>query len=133
MVTGALKRGFRNPFRSAVRAAIVILLLALVTGACALMVQAAFASREQIARLESRVRTLIELREAGAFGTGGFGGDKPIGEEHFSRRSATPCNGTPSCSSATWMRLSNSVPAARWATSTWWPARTSCLRRCWTR
>lgn len=84
MVTGALARGLRNPFRSAVRAAIVVLLLALVTGVCALMVQAAFASREQIARLESRVRTLIELREAGAFGTGGFGGDKPVGEEHFS-------------------------------------------------
>ena len=30
------------------------------------------------------MRTLIELREAGAFGTGGFGGDKPVGEEHFS-------------------------------------------------
>ncbi len=84
MVTGALVRGFRNPFRSAVRAAIVVLLLALVTGLSALMVQAAFASRGQIARLESRVRTLVELREAGAFGTGGFGGDKPIGEEHFS-------------------------------------------------
>jgi hypothetical protein len=67
-----------------VRAAIVVGLLALVTGLCALMVQAASASRHQIAQLEARVRTLIELREAGAFGTGGFGGDKPIGEEHFS-------------------------------------------------
>lgn len=84
MVPGAIGRGFRNPFRSVVRAAVVIVLLALVTGICALMVQAAVASRAQIARLEARVRTLIELREAGAFGTGGFGGDKPVGEEHFS-------------------------------------------------
>jgi len=81
---GAAARGLRNPFRSWVRAAIVVGLLALVTGLCALMVQAASASRHQIAQLEARVRTLIELREAGAFGTGGFGGDKPIGEEHFS-------------------------------------------------
>lgn len=84
MPLGAIVRGFRNPFRSAVRAAIVVVLLALVTGLCALMVQAAVASRQQVASLESRVRTLIELREAGAFGTGGFGGDKPVGEEHFS-------------------------------------------------
>jgi ABC-type antimicrobial peptide transport system permease subunit len=66
------------------RAAVVVLLLALVTGLCALMVQATRASRQQIAAMEGRVRTLIELREAGAFGTGGFGGDKPVGEEHFS-------------------------------------------------
>jgi ABC-type antimicrobial peptide transport system permease subunit len=61
-----------------------VLLLALVTGILSLMAQAALASRQQIARLDARVRTLIELREAGAFGTGGFGGDKPIGEEGFS-------------------------------------------------
>ncbi len=63
---------------------VVVLLLALVTGLLSLMVQAAVASRQQIARLDARVRTLIELREAGAFGTGGFGGDKPAGEEAFS-------------------------------------------------
>ena len=62
----------------------VVLLLALVTGFLALMVQATFASREQIAAMEGRVRTLVELREAGAFGTGGFGGDKPIGHDRFS-------------------------------------------------
>ncbi|MBI3938866.1 MAG: ABC transporter permease, partial [Betaproteobacteria bacterium] len=45
--------------------------------------QAALAAREQVATLAARVRTLIELREAGAFGTGGFGGDKPAGEEAF--------------------------------------------------
>lgn len=81
---GAAARGLRNPFRSRMRAAIVVALLALVTGFLALMVQAALASRQQIARLDARVRTLIELREAGAFGTGGFGGDKPVGEHHFS-------------------------------------------------
>jgi len=83
-MTGAFLRGLRNPFRSMTRAAVVVLLLALVIGLLALMVQATRASREQIAAMEGRVRTLIELREAGAFGTGGFGADKPIGEEHFS-------------------------------------------------
>jgi len=83
-MTGALLRGLRNPFRSMTRAAVVVLLLALVIGLLALMVQATRASRQQIAAMEGRVRTLIELREAGAFGTGGFGADKPIGEEHFS-------------------------------------------------
>jgi ABC-type antimicrobial peptide transport system permease subunit len=63
---------------------VVVVLLALVTGFLALMVQAALASRNQIARLDARVRTLVELREAGAFGTGGFGGDKPVGEHDFS-------------------------------------------------
>ncbi len=81
---GAALRGFRNPFRSRIRALIVVLLLSLVTGFLGLMAQAALSSRQQVARLDARVRTLIELREAGAFGTGGFGGDKPIGEEDFS-------------------------------------------------
>lgn len=80
----AIGRGFINPFRHRARAVVVIALLSLVTGFLALMVQATLASRHQIAGMESRVRTLIELREAGAFGTGGFGGDNPIGEEHFS-------------------------------------------------
>jgi hypothetical protein len=84
MTAGAVSRGLRNPFRSRVRAAVVVGLLGVVTGLCALMVQAASMSRQQIAKLEARVRTLVELREAGAFGTGGFGGDKPVGEEHFS-------------------------------------------------
>ena len=80
----ALSRGFINPFRNKARAVVVVALLSMVTGFLALMVQGTLASREQIANMEGRVRTLIELREAGAFGTGGFGGDKPIGEEHFS-------------------------------------------------
>lgn len=62
----------------------VVALLSIVTSFLALMVQASLASRQQIVYMEQRIRTLIELREAGAFGTGGFGGDKPIGEEHFS-------------------------------------------------
>jgi ABC-type antimicrobial peptide transport system permease subunit len=61
-----------------------VVLLALVTGILGLMMQAALASQQQIARLDASVRTLVELREAGAFGTGGFGGDRPAGEEHFS-------------------------------------------------
>lgn len=80
----AIGRGFINPFRNKARAVVVVVLLSLVTGFLALMVQATFASREQIASMEGRVRTLIELREAGAFGTGGFGGDKPIGHNRFS-------------------------------------------------
>ncbi|OGA54736.1 MAG: hypothetical protein A3G24_11785 [Betaproteobacteria bacterium RIFCSPLOWO2_12_FULL_62_13] len=80
----AIGRGFINPFRNKARAVVVVALLSLVTALLALMVQATLASRQQIASMEGRVRTLIELREAGAFGTGGFGGDKPIGEEHFS-------------------------------------------------
>ena len=79
-----MRRGVVNPFRNGARAVVVVALLSLVTGFLALMVQATIASRQQIATLEGRVRTLIELREAGAFGTGGFGGDKPVGEEHFS-------------------------------------------------
>ena len=81
---GAIRRGLRNPFRNLVRTAVAVLLLALVLGLLALMVQAASLSRQQLGKLEARVRTLIELREAGAFGTGGFGADKPIGEEAFS-------------------------------------------------
>lgn len=80
----AIGRGFINPFRNRARAVVVVVLLSIVTGLLALMVQASFASRAQVSGMEGRVRNLIELREAGAFGTGGFGGDKPIGEEHFS-------------------------------------------------
>jgi cell division protein FtsX len=83
-VNGAIRRGLRNPFRNRVRTGVAVLLLALILGLLALMVQAAFTTRRQLGRLEARVRTLIELREAGAFGTGGFGGDKPPGEEGFS-------------------------------------------------
>lgn len=83
-MTGAIWRGVRNPFRSVIRALVVVSLLAIVIGFLALMLQATLATRAQIASMEGRVRTLIELREAGAFGTGGFGADQPVGEGHFS-------------------------------------------------
>jgi ABC-type lipoprotein release transport system permease subunit len=79
----ALGRGLRNARRSRTRATVVTLLLAAVMGTLAVMMQVALVSRERIASLEARVRTLVELREAGAFGTGGFGGDKRLGEEDF--------------------------------------------------
>jgi hypothetical protein len=82
-ITGPVRRGLRNPWRSRARAAVVVLLLASVTGFLALSIEAAIATRRQIAALDARAGTLIELREAGAFGTGGFGADKPVGEEHF--------------------------------------------------
>ena len=79
-MTATILRGLRNPFRSLMRALVVVVLLALVIGFLALIIQATLASRAKIAAMDERVRTLIEIREAGAFGTGGFGGDNPIGE-----------------------------------------------------
>jgi len=64
-----------------VRTTVVLLLLSVVIGLFAVMVQAAFQTQEQLETLQAGLRTLIELREAGAFGTGGFGGDKPVGAE----------------------------------------------------
>ena len=81
---GALTRGLRNPGRNLARSALVALLLSVIIGIFVIMVRAASLTRQQLNQLEARVRTLIELREAGAFGTGGFGGDKPVGEEAFS-------------------------------------------------
>lgn len=80
----AVARGLRNPFRNRVRTVVVVLLLALIIGLFAVMVQGSSQSREQLGSLQTNVRTLVELREAGAFGTGGFGGDKPVGAEDFS-------------------------------------------------
>jgi putative ABC transport system permease protein len=81
---GALVRGCRNPFRNRIRSAVVVSLLSLVIGLFAILVQGALATREKLQDLQAGVRTVIELREAGAFGTGGFGGDKPVGEADFS-------------------------------------------------
>ncbi len=92
----AISRGFINPFRNKARAVVVVALLSVVTGFLALMVQATFASRQQIASMEGRVRTLIELREAGAFGTGGFGGDKPIGHDRFTTDTLDTAKAIPS-------------------------------------
>ena len=81
---GALVRGCRNPFRNRIRSAVVVILLSLVIGLFAILVQGALATREKLQDLQAGVRTVVELREAGAFGTGGFGGDKPVGEADFS-------------------------------------------------
>jgi putative ABC transport system permease protein len=81
---GALSRGIRNPFRHRVRTMVVVVLLAIVIGLFAILVQGAMATRQQLENLQANVRTVVELREAGAFGTGGFGGDKPVGAEDFS-------------------------------------------------
>ncbi|MBI2297130.1 MAG: ABC transporter permease [Betaproteobacteria bacterium] len=80
---GAIARGVGNLLRSKPRTLVCVTLFGLVLSLFVLLAQAALAAREQVATLEARVRTLIELREAGAFGTGGFGGDKPVGEEAF--------------------------------------------------
>ncbi len=80
----AVAQGLRNVLRNRVRTGIAALVLAIVIGFFALMVQGAMATRQQLEVLHANVRTTIELREAGAFGTGGFGGDKPAGAEHFS-------------------------------------------------
>lgn len=80
----ALVRGCRNPFRNRFRSAVVVTLLALVIGLFAVLVQGALATRAKLESLQAGVRTVVELREAGAFGTGGFGGDKPVGAEDFS-------------------------------------------------
>lgn len=92
----AITRGLINPLRSKARAVVVVALLSLVTGFLALMVQATLASREQIAGMEGRIRTLIELREAGAFGTGGFGGDKPVGHDRFTTDTLQTAKSIPS-------------------------------------
>ncbi len=65
------------------RALVMVSLLALVVGFLALMIEATMAGREKIAEMDRQEHTVIEMREAGAFGTGGFGGDNPIGEEGF--------------------------------------------------
>lgn len=80
----AIVRGLRNPLRNRVRAAAAVLLLAAVIGLFAVLIQGALLTRTQIESLEANVRTVIELREAGAFGTGGFGGDRPAGAQDFS-------------------------------------------------
>ncbi len=77
-------RGFRNPFRNRLRSAVVVVLLSLVIGLFAVLVQGALATQDKLESLQAGVRTVVELREAGAFGTGGFGGDKPVGELDFS-------------------------------------------------
>jgi len=80
----AVTRGLRNPFRTRVRTGVVVLLLAIIIGLFAVMVQGASLTRQKLEDLQASVRTVIELREAGAVGTGGFGGDRPVGADTFS-------------------------------------------------
>lgn len=91
----ALGRGMRNPFRNRVRSAAVVALLAVVIGVFAMLVQGALATREKVKDLQANVRTVVELREAGAFGTGGFGGDKPAGADDFSVATLGQINAIP--------------------------------------
>ncbi len=85
----ALVRGLRNPFRTRVRTAVVVALLAIIIGLFAVMVQGALITRQQLENLQANVRTVIELREAGAFGTGGFGADAPVGSAETGRETGT--------------------------------------------
>jgi|SRR6266851_263249 len=85
----AISRGFRNPFRTRVRTAVVVLLLAIIIGVFAVMVQGALVTRQRLESLQANVRTVIELREAGAFGTGGFGADAPAGSAEMGRQKGT--------------------------------------------
>jgi hypothetical protein len=73
----------------------VVTLLSLVIGVFAVMVQGALATQKQVETLQASVRTVIELREAGAFGTGGFGGDKPPGADDFSVATLEQIRGIP--------------------------------------
>ena len=51
------------------RTTVALLLLSVVIGLFAVMVQATLQTKEQFENLQAHLRTLIELREAGAFGT----------------------------------------------------------------
>ncbi len=97
----AVARGFRNPFRARVRTGVVVLLLAIIIGLFAVMVQGASLTRQQLDDLQASVRTVIELREAGAFGTGGFGGDKPVGADAFSTATLEQVRRTPNAAHIT--------------------------------
>lgn len=76
-------RGINNVLRTPSRSIIVVVLLTAILTSFALLASVSIASANELRDLETKTRTLIELREAGAFGTGGFGGDKPIGEHEF--------------------------------------------------
>jgi len=76
-------RGIKNVLRVPSRSIVVFILLTAILTSFALLVSISIASANELRELETKTRILIELREAGAFGTGGFGGDKPIGEHDF--------------------------------------------------
>ncbi len=79
----SLITGIKNVLRVPSRSIIVILLLTAILISFALLTSISIASASELGNLETKTRTLIEVREAGAFGTGGFGGDNPIGEHYF--------------------------------------------------
>jgi putative ABC transport system permease protein len=72
---GPLIRGIRNPYRGGARAAALGVLLALLLGTFALLAQVSDAMQAQVQQLQRTLGTVIELREAGAFGSG-FGGSQ---------------------------------------------------------
>lgn len=67
---GALKRGWRNVYRSEVRAVLVILLLGLSVAVFLTLTQAGAGVGRQAHALSAAVGTLIEVRAAGATGMG---------------------------------------------------------------
>lgn len=69
-MTGALKRGFRNIYRSEVRAVLVTLLLGLSVAVFLTLTQASAGVGRQARELAATVGTLIEVRAAGATGMG---------------------------------------------------------------
>lgn len=82
-VVDIMWRGIKNVVRTPSRSLVVMLLLTVILTSFALLAGMSLASGHELRALETKTRTLIELREAGAFGTGGFGGDKPVGEHDF--------------------------------------------------
>lgn len=59
---GALVRGCRNPFRNRIRSAVVVILLSLVIGLFAILVQGALATREKLQDLQACQRRRGEPR-----------------------------------------------------------------------
>lgn len=80
---GSLKRGWRNVYRSEVRAVLVSLLVGLSVAVFLTLTQAASGVAEQARRLGGEVQTLIEVRAAGATGMGA--GLDALPEEFFER------------------------------------------------
>lgn len=66
MTMSAIGRGFINPFRNKARAVVVVMLLSLVTGFLALMVQATESQRERaLQKLQGFIDDFTVLARAG--------------------------------------------------------------------
>lgn len=85
---GALIRGWRNVYRSEVRAVLVILLLGLSVAAFLTMTQASAGVGRQARELAATVGTLIEVRAAGATGMGA--GVDALPESFFEKAQTVP-------------------------------------------